>query len=55
MSGQAGNGHGTVSKSCYLFLADCVSEVYDFKCSWINILADKAQEMVRAGVSATCH
>lgn len=47
------NGHSTDSNRRYLFLADCVSEAYDFKCSWINILADKAQDTVQAGVSAT--
>lgn len=39
-----GNRYGTVSNLHYLFLADCVSEAYDFKCLWINILPDKAQD-----------
>lgn len=52
-SGQTGNGNSTVSNRHYPFPADRVSEAYDFKCSWINILADKAQDRVRAGVSAT--
>lgn len=53
LSGQMRSRYGTVSNRHYLFLADGVSEAYDFKCLWINILADKAQDRVWASVSAT--